>query len=128
LNDGSKQQLTIYYIPVNKRSKTQFNQAGERVLYDVDRYYATSDNNKEVIMIQEYVFGKVLNTFDEMRQLAINRPKNRTPKQKDSKKPNQVEKQIQQEVVNLNPLLIKSNLIKSQIKSQNRLKTKNPIL
>lgn len=75
LNDGNKQQLDVYYIPVNKRSKTQFDQSGERVLYDVDRYYATLDSKNEVLLIQEYVFGKVLANLEEMQQLAINRPK-----------------------------------------------------
>lgn len=97
LNDGSKQELIIYYIPVNKRSKTQFDQAGERVLYDVDRYYATFDDTKEVIMIQEYVFGKVLNTFDEMQQLSNNSLKNKKPtpvankKQNNNSKVNKIE-------------------------------------
>lgn len=79
LNDGSEQQLDLYYIPVNKRSKTQFDEAGDRVPYDVDRYYATFNNNKEIILIQEYVFGKVLNTFDEMKQLAVNQTQNKKP-------------------------------------------------
>jgi len=88
LEDGTKQQLTIFYMPVNKRSKTQFDQAGERVLYDVDRYYATSDNTKEVVLIQEYVFGKVLNTFEEMKQLANNKPKNNKTKPTGNKNAN----------------------------------------
>jgi len=73
LNDGTKQKLDIYYMPVNKRSKTQFDKEGNRVDYDIDRYYATVGNKKEVVLIQEYVFGKVLNTFNEMKRLAKNK-------------------------------------------------------
>jgi len=37
---GEKKSIDIYYMPVNKRSKTQFDEKGDRMLYDIDRYYA----------------------------------------------------------------------------------------
>jgi len=89
LNDGSKQQLDIYYIPVNKRSKTQFDQEGKRVPYDVDRYYAIKDNSNEVLLIQDYVFGKVLTTLEVMKQMGVNPPKKgKQPNVSKTKKPN----------------------------------------
>lgn len=63
---GVKKSIDIYYMPVNKRSKTQFDKEGNRVLYDVDRYYAIMNDGKDHILIQQYVFGKVLKTYNEL--------------------------------------------------------------
>jgi len=65
-NKGEKNSIDIYYMPVNKRSKTQFDEKGNRVLYDVDRYYAVMNEGKDHILIQNFVFGKVLKTYDEL--------------------------------------------------------------
>jgi len=63
---GEKKSIDIYYMPVNKRSKTQFDEKGNRMLYDIDRYYAIMNEGKDYILIQNYVFGKVLKTYQEL--------------------------------------------------------------
>lgn len=64
--NGEKKSIDIYYMPVNKRSKTQFDSSGNRVLFDVDRYYAIMNEGKDYILIQNYVFGKVLKTYEDL--------------------------------------------------------------
>jgi len=63
---GLKKSVDIYYMPVNKRSKTQFDEKGNSMLYDVDRYYAIMNEGKDFILIQNYVFGKVLKTYEDL--------------------------------------------------------------
>ena len=50
---------------VNKRSKTQFDDRGQRVKYDVDRLFALMNNGKDFVIIQYYVFGKILLGYDD---------------------------------------------------------------
>lgn len=70
-NKGEKKSIDIYYMPTNRRSKKQFNEDGSRVKYDVDRFYAVMNEGKDFIIIQHYVFGKVLRTYNEMFALKV---------------------------------------------------------
>jgi len=67
--DGVKTDLDVYNMPVNRRSKKQFNEDGSRVKYDVDRYYAVMNEGKDFVMIQHYVFGKVIRSFEQMMEM-----------------------------------------------------------
>ncbi len=57
--DGLKTALKVYKKPVTQETKQQFDEEGNPLDFDTDRYYALIDNNKELIMVQEYVFRNV---------------------------------------------------------------------
>lgn len=63
--NGYSKQMTVFYMPLNKRSKTQFDRAGKRVPYDVDKYYALINNGKDFVIIQNFVFGKIFRRYSD---------------------------------------------------------------
>lgn len=63
--DGSKSETVIYYMPINPHSMKQFDEFGVPLIYDVERYYATINDGKDFVMIQYYVWGKALRSYDD---------------------------------------------------------------
>lgn len=61
---GDLKTMVIYRMPVNKRSKGRVTAGGEVKEYDPDRFYAYINDGKDFIVIQNYVFGKVLRDYD----------------------------------------------------------------
>ncbi|MFN8286977.1 MAG: hypothetical protein U0V74_09510 [Chitinophagales bacterium] len=55
----------LYYMPINKRSKAQYDLAGKELTYDIDRYYASINNGKDFAIVQYYVFGKLLRNYKD---------------------------------------------------------------
>jgi len=60
-------QMAVYHMPLNKRSKTQFDQQGNRLPYDLDRYYASINGGKDFVIIQDFVFGKIFRKFSDFK-------------------------------------------------------------
>jgi len=58
--EGDTQKIEVYYKPVDKRTKAQITEKGEAIKYDLDRWYGIINNGKELVIIQQFVFGKVL--------------------------------------------------------------------
>jgi len=56
---SSVNQLVVFHMPLNKRSKLQFDEHGNRLPYDLDRYYATINGGSDFVIIQDFVFGKI---------------------------------------------------------------------
>jgi hypothetical protein len=58
--NGKSQHLDIYWMPINKRSKN-LTQHNEDVPddYDADRFFGVMNNNKDTVLIQNYVFSKM---------------------------------------------------------------------
>lgn len=59
-NQGNKQRVDVYWMPLNKRSKnmlTPFPGIDEN--YDADRFYAVMNNNKDTAIIQRNTFDKI---------------------------------------------------------------------
>ena len=65
-NSGKVNQMSVYYMPLNKRSKGQVTRDGKRMLYDQDRFYAVLNKEKDIAVIQNYVFGKIFKSFSEL--------------------------------------------------------------
>lgn len=56
-----EQILQIHYKGLKKNSKMQLDREGVQMPYDIDSYYAFFNNNsKELLMVQDFVFGKVM--------------------------------------------------------------------
>jgi hypothetical protein len=64
-NDGTVNKLNMFYMPANKRTKMPFDSKGNVMTYDVDRYYASFNNDKDFAVVQYYVFGKLLRSYED---------------------------------------------------------------
>ncbi len=69
---GQHQHADIYWMALNRRSK---NISGSDISvpddYDADRLYAVINNNKDTVMIQQFVFGKIFRRCFEFFQKDI---------------------------------------------------------
>ena len=81
---GQKQHADIYWMPLNRRSKNKLT-ADDEVPddYDADRMYAVINNNADTVLIQTFIFRKILRSSfefyqrDEVRKGPVyERPKN----------------------------------------------------
>ncbi len=63
--NGNSHQVVIYHMPLNRRSKLQYDQYGKKLPYDLDRYYAVINNGKDFVIIQDFVFGKLLKKYTD---------------------------------------------------------------
>ncbi len=61
--DNSVNKVRLFRMPVSKRSKAQFDQKGNDMLYDVDHFYASIHEEKDFAIVQYYVFGKLLRNY-----------------------------------------------------------------
>jgi hypothetical protein len=57
-------QIQVHYMPVSQRTKKQFDSKGKPMSYDSDRYFAFINKGNDLIMIQDYVFGKIFVGYD----------------------------------------------------------------
>jgi hypothetical protein len=63
--DGTASTVVIYYIPVNDQTRVQFDEKGRKLLYDIEHYYLLFNDKKDFVLIQYYVWGKVLHSYQE---------------------------------------------------------------
>lgn len=59
---GETNKVNMYYMSITKRTKSVVDQNGKPLTYDLDRYYA-SQNDKDFLVVQYYVFGKILRQY-----------------------------------------------------------------
>lgn len=60
--DNSSVQLKVYFKPVTSETKKIYDEKGNLLVFDVDRYYAVVNNNKELLMVQDYIFRNIFQT------------------------------------------------------------------
>ncbi len=63
--NGESKSVKLFYMPVNRRSKTQVDEQGNDVKTDIDKLYIALNEDKDFGVAQIYVFGKLLRTFEE---------------------------------------------------------------
>lgn len=61
--DGRINEVKLFRMPYNKRSKTQYDLKGKEIDYDIDRFYASVNNGKDFVIVQYFVFGKLLREY-----------------------------------------------------------------
>jgi hypothetical protein len=64
-NDNSTNLVKLFRMPLNKRSKAQFDLEGKELNYDVDHFYASIHNGQDFAVVQYYVFGKLLRNYKD---------------------------------------------------------------
>jgi hypothetical protein len=62
--NGNTTEVKLYYMPINRRSKRLFDEQGNELLADVDRFFALH-NNTDFAIAQVYVFGKLLRKYQD---------------------------------------------------------------
>lgn len=62
---GATNAVKVFYMPINKRSKAQYDTEGRELSYDVDRFYASIHDGKDFAIVQYYVMGKTLRKYHE---------------------------------------------------------------
>jgi hypothetical protein len=72
--NGKTSRASIYYMPVNERSKTQYDDKGREVKADVDRLFVSMNNNADFGVLQYYVWGKVMRSYSEFYQKPVQQP------------------------------------------------------
>lgn len=56
--------IKIFYKPVSKRTKTQYDPEGNPMPYDRERFYALVNDGRDFVIIQEFVFGKLFASYE----------------------------------------------------------------
>ena len=67
---GETKKMTVFYMPLNKRSKLQQDQYGNELPFDLDRFYALINEGKDFVVIQNFVFGKVFRKYEDFLKKA----------------------------------------------------------
>jgi len=62
--DGEVRSIDIYFKPVSKRTKLPYDQLGNPIPYDPDRFYATVNDGRDFAIIQDFVFGKLFASYE----------------------------------------------------------------
>ena len=70
--DGASKKITMYNMPITKRSSVQEDRDGNPLTIDRDRFYGLIDGEKDFVVLQYFVFEKILRIQDEF--LHGNRP------------------------------------------------------
>jgi hypothetical protein len=61
---GVQRSIDIYYKPVTKRTKMQYDPSGNPLPYDRERFYAVVNEGRDFVIIQEFVFGKLMANYE----------------------------------------------------------------
>lgn len=71
---GKSSSIKIYYRPVSYRTKMQFTYEGDTINFDLDKFYGLMNNETDLAVIQNFVFGKL---FIGPRYFYQQRPSNK---------------------------------------------------
>jgi hypothetical protein len=62
-NNGNPHIVKCYHKKVIEESMAQFDRNGHPLPYDVDRYYASINNGKDFVIIQQFHFSRLFKTY-----------------------------------------------------------------
>lgn len=63
--DSTINKVNLYRMPVNKRSKMQFDANGNPMAYDIDHFFASLHQDKDLALVQYYTFGTLLREYKD---------------------------------------------------------------
>jgi hypothetical protein len=64
-NDNTQIKVEIFYMPITEQSRLKFDENGRKLIYDVEHYYLGMNDRKDMGLIQYYVWGKILRSYNE---------------------------------------------------------------
>lgn len=65
--------VTCYYKPVTITTMQQYDPSGNPMKYDSDHYYATINEGKDFVLIQQFHFGRLFKTFNFFLKSSSNK-------------------------------------------------------
>jgi hypothetical protein len=63
--DSTQTQCILYYALSNIKTKASFDADGRPLKYDIEHYYGLLNGKKDMVLIQYFVWGKMLRSYDE---------------------------------------------------------------
>ena len=63
--DGTETDAVLYYVPLNEKSMVRFDENGRPLRYDIEHYYAVLNGGKDFVLVQYYMWGKILRSYEE---------------------------------------------------------------
>lgn len=63
--DGKTQEATVYQAPINDGSRVLFDDFSRPLKYDVEYYFIQYNNKEDFAIVQYYVWGKILRSYQE---------------------------------------------------------------
>lgn len=63
--DSTINTVKLFRMPVNKRSKMQFDANGNPMAYDIDHFFASLHQDKDLALVQYYTFGTLLRDYKD---------------------------------------------------------------
>ncbi len=67
--NGERISLQVNIKAIDTHTKQQFDDKGNAMKYDTEKYFAFINDDKDMVLIQEYVFGKLFKTLDEIMKI-----------------------------------------------------------
>ena len=63
--DNSINKARLFRMPASKRSKMQYDEKGNEMAYDIDHFHAAIHDDKDFAIVQYYVFGRLLRSYQD---------------------------------------------------------------
>jgi Domain of unknown function (DUF4340) len=68
-SSGEKISLQVNIKAIDSHTKQQYDEKGNVMAYDTEKYFAFINDDKDMVLIQEYVFGKLFKTLDDILKI-----------------------------------------------------------
>lgn len=68
-SSGEKISLQVNIKAIDSHTKQQYDEQGKVMAYDTEKYFAFINEDKDMVLIQEYVFGKLFKTLDDILKI-----------------------------------------------------------
>lgn len=62
-------EVPIYYMPINERTKKREDNEGKPLNHDGDRYFALINGGKDFVIIQDYIFSPLFRTLNSFKKI-----------------------------------------------------------
>jgi hypothetical protein len=66
--DGSQIRLQVNYKEVGDHTKILYDKDGKLLPYDTEKYYAFINDEKDVVYLQQYNFGRIFKTLNDFKE------------------------------------------------------------
>jgi hypothetical protein len=67
--NGEQIKLQVNLKPIDRSTMQQYDEKNNKLPYDTEKYFAFINDDKDMIIIQQYNFGKLFRRLDEMESL-----------------------------------------------------------
>lgn len=68
--EGKTNEIKLYHKKTGKRTKQQYDDAGNPLIYDNERSYALINDGQDLVLVQQFVFGKLIRPYSSFASRA----------------------------------------------------------